>query len=64
MPLAKACSDFKAEMADPDDPDAPVDRPRKNETRTNLIVNYLPQFFRDEELYSLFVAVVTIMVVA
>jgi hypothetical protein len=34
---------------------APVDRPvGVDDPRTNLIVNYLPQSFSDEEFYSLF----------
>ncbi len=33
----------------------PVDRTVDNDTRTNLIVNYLPQNVRDEQLFSLFV---------
>ncbi len=33
----------------------PVDRPVENDTRTNLIVNYLPQGVRDEQLFSMFV---------
>ena len=37
-----------------DDWDAPLDAPRANETRTKLIINYLPQSMTDEDFFALF----------